>query len=212
MFPLGWWRVVIFESQCAYWRKCFYPQRSRRICLVKHYYEASFFEQIVHVDVFSVQTGSWKTMSERKSMSNTGQSWTCINWELKYFANKFFPWRYSDRYPHRPLGIANQTNQPYWLASVCKNINQSEPEGQILNLASKSKSKSKVTRGFSFSPLRDSCSRLCGSLAAHTWGEESREEKNRGKPLWPGYPPMERKGESWQFSSMCCNMFRLHWV
>ena len=35
--------------------------------------------------------------------------------------------------------------------------------------------KSKVTRGFSFSPLRDSCSPLRGSLAALSFGEKSRK-------------------------------------
>ena len=47
MFPLGQWRVLFFEllgrEQYACLRKCLYPQRSRRFCLVKHYYEASFF-------------------------------------------------------------------------------------------------------------------------------------------------------------------------
>ena len=37
-----------------------------------------------------------------------------------------------------------------------------------------------VTRGFSLSPLR-------GSLAALSFGEKSREEKNQRKPLGPGY-------------------------
>ena len=35
--------------------------------------------------------------------------------------------------------------------------------------------KSKVTRGFSFSPLRDSCSPLRGSLTALSFGEKSRK-------------------------------------
>ena len=60
MFPLGWRRVISFDllgrGQCVCLRQ-FHPQRSRRFCLVKHYYEASIptsgFER--RVGVFRIE-------------------------------------------------------------------------------------------------------------------------------------------------------------
>ena len=101
-----------------------------------------------------------------------------MNWELQYFANKFFPWwRYRHHRPHRPFGITNQTDnfaclwkyQPiraWW----------SDPEAGV---CMKVRFKSKVTRGISFSPRRVATRvhrfALRGSFAALSCREKSRK-------------------------------------
>ena len=52
---------------------------------------------------------------------------------------------------------------------VCKSINQSEPEGQILTQAS--------TWKWDLSPRRDSCSPLRDSIAAHSWRRKIKENQ-----------------------------------
>ena len=61
---------LVGRGQCVCLRKCFHPKRSRRFCLVKHYYEASF--PTFRFD-FPGQIPS-KTLSKTKSLSNTGKS------------------------------------------------------------------------------------------------------------------------------------------
>ena len=84
----------------------------------------------------------------------------------------------SDRYPHRPTVLPIKRTNHIDLR-VCKNIKQSEPRPRVRSwpwrlsqgVCMKVRFKSKVTRGFSFSPLPDSC--------FHPFAALSCEEKSR---------------------------------